>query len=690
MESSQKNIPKVATHQTTGMAHAIARRVTLNLVIGVVLTVLTVSGGILWMAAAQNQQAREATVTMIEGGVGATEESIETLANDYGWWQEAYEAYTRGDAEWLESNIGASVYDTYISDMAAIISPSGSLDYRWVNEEYGINPDAVLNNETIRGLLELVKDSPLESLAARHAYIQVDNSLILVGITHLTPYEDLPDVDVKTLPFVLHGYVLTEDLLQGLGESFLIEDLHILLGSEANDTKYLEFPEIFNLKGEMIGRFVWTSPTPGYLVLQSVTLPIALALLIFLIIVVSTASRTRKIAVALSKSSQDLQVSEQELAKQLTVVASEKERIEAIVSSVGEGLLVVGPEGKVFMSNKTSSFILGKSEELMLGADLKAVFGVKGAKKSSPFAPVLDVLAKRQTVRVEEASFTRDDGEMVILALTATPVDFDGSLVGGVIVFHDVTEQKLIAAAKDQFITTAAHQLRTPLSGIRWAMSLILDGSVGEVREEQKELIKKSYDSVNRLNLLINDLLNIDKLEIEKKSLSFVPVDISLLLKDILSELEGQISRKRIKITFDSEAEEMRPELDKGSVQVVFQNLVENAIRYTKEGGEVSIGVKKEPSSVHVTIRDSGIGIPRNQQKSIFTRFFRAGNAQLMEPDGSGLGLYITKQIVDRHKGKMWFESEESKGTTFHVTLPLSSKSGTKPKRVAKKLKKTT
>jgi len=685
MELSSKYIKnEIEGRQATGMARSITKRVTLNLIIGVVLTVLTVSGGVLWMAAAQNQQAREATVTMIEGGVSATEESVVALVNDYGWWQDAFDAYEVGDSEFIEENIGASVYDTMIADTAAIISTEKEVRYGWIIEDYGLVVDDVFSTETVNGIFRLAQGMPIQSLSGRSGYIVIDGQVLLLGVSQIAPINRLETIKPGDLPFIVFGFVLTDELLHNLGESFLIDDLRLLLGDEAKEEQYVNFPAIVDIDGVMVGRFVWTPPVPGYTVLQSVSLPIFLALLVFFIIVVSTASRTRKIAVALSNASQDLQASEQELAKQLMVVASEKERIEAIVSSVGEGLLVVGPEGRVFMSNKTASFILGKSEESMLGTELKAIFGVKGVKKLSPFAPVLDVLMKKQTVRVQEASFARDDGEMVILALTATPVDLEGSLIGGVIVFHDVTEQNLIAAAKDQFITTAAHQLRTPLSGIRWAMSLILDGSVGEVKEEQRELIKKSYDSVNRLNLLINDLLDIDKLETEKKTLNFVPVDIALLLKDILNELDGQISQKKIKVSFDPKVEGIEPELDKGSVQVVFQNLVENAVRYTKEGGEVRIEVEKEPKAVHVSVEDNGIGIPRNQQKSIFTRFFRAGNAQLMEPDGSGLGLYITKQIVDRHKGKMWFESEEGKGTVFHVTLPLLSKSKKNQKKAKK------
>lgn len=664
------------------MAHVITRRITINLVTGVVLTFITVVGAILWMSGVQNQQARAGTVTMVEGGVSATEESVVALVNDYGWWQDAHDAYASNDAEFIDENIGASVYDTMIADTVAIISPGRVVRYAWIIEDYGLDVEDVFDLEIVNGIFRLTQGMPVESLSGRSGYVVVDGQVVLLGVSRIAPINELDAVKAGDLPLIVFGFVLTDELLQGLGESFLIDDLHLLLGEEAQEEQYAAFPEIVDIHGEMVGRFVWTPPAPGYEVLQSVFIPIALALVVFFIIVVSTASRTRAIAIALAKSSQDLQLSEQELAKQFTIVASEKERMEAIVSSVGEGLLVADPEGKIFMSNKAAVFIVGKTEEQIMGKDLSAVFNIKGAKASSPFAPILGVLKNKGSVKVEEASFVRDDGETVILSLTSTPVEVGGTLIGGIVVFHDVTEQKLIAAAKDQFITTAAHQLRTPLSGIRWAMNLILDGSVGDVPEEQKELIKKSYDSVNRLNLLINDLLNIDKLETKKKALEFAPTDINELLSGIIKDLQAQIERKKINIGFEVKDTDLHPELDRGSIQVVFQNLIENAIRYTKEGGNVSITVEKEADAVHVRVADSGIGIPRNQQKSIFTRFFRAGNAQLLEPDGSGLGLYITKEIVDRHGGNMSFESEEGKGTTFHVVLPLGP---TKAKNSKKK-----
>ena len=193
---------------------------------------------------------------------------------------------------------------------------------------------------------------------------------------------------------------------------------------------------------------------------------------------------------------------------------------------------------------------------------------------------------------------------------------------------------------------------------------------MGAMKNEQKILLSKSYESVNRLVELVNDLLNIDRIESGRMEFTFVPTNIVDILHTILADVMPQLDRKDIRAEFKPEPNLPELKLDQGSMRIVFQNLVENAIHYTPQKGLITVRAVAEGNAVRVSVKDTGIGIPHSQQKSIFGRFFRATNAVLAQPDGSGLGLYIVKQIVERHKGKIWFESDEGKGTTFHVVLP--------------------
>lgn len=381
---------------------------------------------------------------------------------------------------------------------------------------------------------------------------------------------------------------------------------------------------------------------------------------------------------ALTRTNEELQKSKLELETQLKAVAAEKERIEAIVTSIGEGVLVVNPVGSVFLCNHAAETLLGYPKEQLVGKSLETVFTPEGGV-DSPFASLLEILSVRKTLTVSEASYKRPDGNSLVLALTGTPVVLDDDLVGGIVVFHDITAQKLTEAAKQQFISIAAHQLRTPLSGIKWALSMLLNGSLGELPNQPRVLVMKSFESTNRLIGLVNDLLDVDHIETGRRRFTAVPTNAFDLLRNVLFDLTPQVSHKRLKIKLNPVADLPPILADQEGLRAVFQNLLENAIRYTREEGTITVSAQATADAVVVSVADTGIGIPYSQQKSIFTRFFRAGNAVAAEPDGSGLGLYIAKLIVDQHDGKLWFESAEGKGTTFFVSFPSAPRPGAVP-----------
>jgi len=226
---------------------------------------------------------------------------------------------------------------------------------------------------------------------------------------------------------------------------------------------------------------------------------------------------------------------------------------------------------------------------------------------------------------------------------------------------------------KSEFVSTVSHQLRTPLSAIKWTLDTLLrSDEFGTLTVEQRALLMKSYECNERMINLIRDMLGVDRIESGALGFSFIEINIVDLVNNIVEEVESQAERRHIKIVLNKDDNLPKISVDPQKMRAVFQNLIENSIKYTKPGGVITIDFHvKSEGIMSVTVADNGIGIPKDQQENIFNRFFRANNAKALDPEGSGLGLFIVKTIIQRHKGEMSFESSEGKGTTFHITLPL-------------------
>lgn len=227
---------------------------------------------------------------------------------------------------------------------------------------------------------------------------------------------------------------------------------------------------------------------------------------------------------------------------------------------------------------------------------------------------------------------------------------------------------------KSKFVSIAAHQLRTPLSAVKWAMRMMIDGDFGALNIKQRTILMKGYESNDHMIRLVNDLLNVDRIESGRFIYKLRPIQMKDLINNVLSEFTTAVSRKKVIIKLEP-SEDPLPEVfvDPEKLRQVIQNLLDNAIRYTPAGGTIQIGIfLKKPGMLTISIADSGIGIPKEVQEKVFEKFFRANNARKVETDGSGLGLYIVRGIVEKHKGAVWFESEKDKGTTFFFTLPLA------------------
>lgn len=229
---------------------------------------------------------------------------------------------------------------------------------------------------------------------------------------------------------------------------------------------------------------------------------------------------------------------------------------------------------------------------------------------------------------------------------------------------------KVLDQTKDDFISMASHQLRTPLTSVKGYVSMVLDGDAGKISPMQRKLLNQSYVSSQRMVYLISDLLNVSRLSTGKFELEQVPTDLAQVAQDEISQLLETADARNLKLIY------VKPEhfptymLDETKLRQVIMNFVDNAIYYTPSDGKIEVKLTEGESAIELTVTDTGIGVPKHDVPHVFTKYFRAGNAKVARPDGTGLGLFMAKKVVIAHGGAVIFRTREHRGSTFGFTLP--------------------
>ncbi|TSC54448.1 MAG: Sensor protein [Microgenomates group bacterium LiPW_31] len=231
---------------------------------------------------------------------------------------------------------------------------------------------------------------------------------------------------------------------------------------------------------------------------------------------------------------------------------------------------------------------------------------------------------------------------------------------------------KVLDVAKSEFVSMASHQLRTPLSAIKGYISMLIEGSYGQIPDKAREKLKNVFQSNERLVRVVNDLLDISRIEMGKMEVEKTPTQIEDLVRSCYEEMKIGAEKKGVKFVFKKTKTPLpKIEIDSLKIRQVFLNLIDNAIRYTREG-EIEIEVKKADSSIRVSVRDTGEGLTPAEQRDIFEGFARGSAGLTYFIEGAGLGLYVAKKFLELHQGKIWVESEgKDKGSTFFVELPI-------------------
>jgi len=350
----------------------------------------------------------------------------------------------------------------------------------------------------------------------------------------------------------------------------------------------------------------------------------------------------------------------------------EKDKTLAIITNFTDGLLFFDRETNLSLINPRaedffkiqSREVIGKSVlELGFSPNLKSLAILLG--KPSP----LKTGAGREIKEMSKEELLL--GKDLILEVSTISIMGGEERTGTLVILHDVTREKTVEKLKTEFVSLSAHQLRTPLSAIKWTLKMLLDGDLGEISKEQREYIEKTYQSNERMIKLINDLLDVTRIEEGRYLYKPALTDLGTVVQSVINSFKDHIRQKGINLVFkkpDKNLPEVKMDVEK--MKLAIQNILNNAVIYTHPGGQVTISLEGDKNKVEFRISDNGIGIPKDQQKRVFTKFFRGVNAVKMETGGTGLGLYITKNIIEAHGGKILFKSKEGKGSTFYFSLP--------------------
>lgn len=347
---------------------------------------------------------------------------------------------------------------------------------------------------------------------------------------------------------------------------------------------------------------------------------------------------------------------------------------EALFDSIGEAVIATDGEGRVMRINEATLELFSCSETDLLGKKyMSAVHSLtlNGDVIKPINRPIMRALIEGKRVS-ETVQYIKFNGKRFPAHVTVSPIMLEGEPIGTIQVIRDVTREQQIDRAKTEFVSLASHQLRTPLTAMRWYIELLLRRRMGELSEEQESSLEEVYRVNLRLIELVGALLSVARIEIGTLTIAPVPSNISELARDVTVELKPQIAEKKLRFTefYDPDIPSM--DIDPDLTRIIFQNLLTNAVKYTPAGGEIGLKIERKKKHVLIQISDTGYGVPKHQQKHLFTKLFRADNVRRQDTDGTGLGLYIVQSIVENAKGKVWFESEENKGTTFYVKLPLA------------------
>lgn len=366
---------------------------------------------------------------------------------------------------------------------------------------------------------------------------------------------------------------------------------------------------------------------------------------------------------------------------------AEKEQIAFLLENLHDGLIEYNEHMSVVRMNRSAESLIGVKASDISGRKItiedakneaistlaKVTYPILGDPES--IEKIGDAKNSKIKAEVHNVSVTTPR-QAKYKVMTVPKIDDKTDTPEGYIkIVRDITKEDLISHSKSDLVAVVAHQLRTPLSGMRWILAALKSGDYGTPTEAQAKLLERGLAANKDMSKLIDDVLDLSKIEEARFEYSFKEDDYVEMVKQTIKNVRDKANTKQITLATDLPANPVKGIFDSTRLQMVVNNLLDNAISYTPEKSSISVKILDEQSKVTIEVRDGGIGIPKENQEKIFNKFFRAPNAQKVKTHGTGLGLFLAKTIVDGHGGKIWFESEEGKGTTFFIEIPKNPES---------------
>jgi len=356
------------------------------------------------------------------------------------------------------------------------------------------------------------------------------------------------------------------------------------------------------------------------------------------------------------------------VAKSYDKLGKEKKQTEAVVRSLADGLIIVNEKGETLLMNPAAEKLLGVSAEETVGKSLL------NQQKEEQVISLMDFTGTGEDREIQVNS-PNDQTKKIVRASSAVIENEFGQTMGMVSVLTDVTKQKEFDELKSKFVASVSHELRTPLNCIQESVNLLLDNVMGEVTKEQVKVLKLAQRNITRLTDLINDLLDLSKMEAGKFELKLTEFVIDDLVHTVKAAFDAWAKSKKVVLETALPPERITIRADEAKLTQVLTNLMGNSMKFMPADGKVTIEVRKVESEkggardmLEIAVRDNGPGISKEEQKKIFDKFTQAKSSK--KTGGTGLGLTISKEIIELHGGRMWVESEEGRGSRFAFCIP--------------------
>ncbi|MCA9971454.1 MAG: GAF domain-containing protein [Anaerolineales bacterium] len=347
---------------------------------------------------------------------------------------------------------------------------------------------------------------------------------------------------------------------------------------------------------------------------------------------------------------------------------------QAILESIADGVIVANENNRIILANVPASSLLGLPREMLIGKSINEFLGLYGQSRHS-WLSVIEQWAQHAD-RIEQWTYIAEELpiEDKVVSVHLSPVLAGKQFFGTVSIFRDITKEVELDRLKSEFVSTVSHELRTPMTSIKGYVDLLLMGAAGKMSDAQTRYLKVIKNNAERLHMLVNDLLDISKIETGKTALDLRPIDVKQLIEQVVEgHLRGRIQheKKAIAVKVDTPANLPLVTIDHARITQVLTNLLDNAFNYTPAQGEINISARANGGYVYVSVSDTGIGISAEDQVRIFDRFYRAEDEIVQKVPGTGLGLAIVRSLVEMHNGRLTLNSAPGQGSTFTFNLPV-------------------